>query len=84
MCQDYTNLNKACSNDSFQLPWIDELVNATTGHELLGFMDAYSCYNQILMDPADSEHTTFIIDKGMYYNNIKSFALKNAREHTND
>ncbi|KAI5348602.1 hypothetical protein L3X38_001489 [Prunus dulcis] len=54
MCQDCTNLNKACPNDSFPLPRIDQLVDATAGHELLSFMDAYSGYNQIFMHPPDS------------------------------
>ncbi|XP_022856262.1 uncharacterized protein LOC111377400 [Olea europaea var. sylvestris] len=31
--------------DSFPLPRIDQLVDSTAGHELLSFMDAYSCYN---------------------------------------
>ncbi len=44
---DFTNLNKACPKDSFPLPRIDQLVDTTTGHELLSFMDAYSGYNQI-------------------------------------
>ncbi|VVA37341.1 PREDICTED: Transposon, partial [Prunus dulcis] len=64
MCQDYTDLNKACPKDSFPLPRIDQLVDATAGHELLSFMDAYSGYNQIFMHPPDSEHTAFITDKG--------------------
>ncbi|CAL2231351.1 unnamed protein product [Prunus armeniaca] len=42
ICQDYIDLNKACSKDSFPLPRIDQLINATTGHDLLSFMDAYS------------------------------------------
>ena len=67
MCQDYTDLNKACPKDSFPLPRIDQLVDATAGHELLSFMDAYSGYNQIFMHPSDSEHTAFITDKGLYY-----------------
>ncbi|CAL9000507.1 unnamed protein product [Prunus brigantina] len=37
----------------FPLPRIDQLVDATAGHELLSFMDAYSGYNQIRMHPAD-------------------------------
>ena len=49
----YTDLNKACSKDSFPLPRIDQLVNATARHELLSFMDAYSGYNQIRMCPED-------------------------------
>ncbi|KAI5337159.1 hypothetical protein L3X38_016428 [Prunus dulcis] len=78
MCQDYTDLNKACPKDSFPLPRIDQLVDATAGHELLSFMDAYSDYNQIFMHPPDSEHTAFITDKGLYCYNVMPFGLKNA------
>ncbi|CAL9021070.1 unnamed protein product, partial [Prunus brigantina] len=53
-------------------------VDATAGHELLSFMDAYSGYNQIFMDPADRYHTTFITDKGLYCYNVMPFGLKNA------
>ncbi|KAI5328567.1 hypothetical protein L3X38_027964 [Prunus dulcis] len=74
MSQDYTDLNKACPKDSFPLPRIDQLVDATAGHELLSFMDAYSGYNQIFMHPPDSEHTAFITD--CY--NVMPFGLKNA------
>ena len=48
---DFTDLNKACPKDSFPLPHIDMLVDATTRNELLSFMDAFSWYNQILMHP---------------------------------
>ena len=44
-CVDFINLNKACPKDSFLLPRIDQLVDATSGHQLLSFMDAYSGYN---------------------------------------
>ncbi|CAL2224571.1 unnamed protein product [Prunus armeniaca] len=70
MCQDYTDLNKACPKDSFLLPRIDQLVDATAGHELLSFMDAYSGYNMIFMKPADNEHTAFITNRGLYYYNV--------------
>ena len=45
VCIDFTDLNKACPKDSFPLPHIDRLVDATAGHELLSFMDAFSGYN---------------------------------------
>lgn len=64
VCIDFTNLNKACPKDSFPLPHIDRLVEATAGHQLLSFMDAFSGYNQILMNPNDQEKTTFITDRG--------------------
>ena len=44
VCIDFTDLNKACPKDSFPLPHIDMLVNATVGHKLLSFMDAFSGY----------------------------------------
>ncbi|CAL8991188.1 unnamed protein product [Prunus brigantina] len=35
----------ACPKDSFPLPRIDQLVDATAGFALLSFLDAYSGYN---------------------------------------
>ena len=49
VCIDFTDLNKAFPKDSFPLPHIDQMVDATARYELLSFMDAYSGYNQILM-----------------------------------
>ena len=45
MCVEFTDLNKACLKDSYPLPHIDQLVNSTTGHRLLSFMDAFPGYN---------------------------------------
>ncbi|XP_059627371.1 uncharacterized protein LOC132270190 [Cornus florida] len=64
ICIDFTNLNKACSNDSFPLPKIDQMVDATTGYERLTFLNTYSAYNQIPMNPADKEKTSFVTERG--------------------
>ena len=45
LCIDFTDFNRACPKDGFQLPRIDLIVDATSGHELLSFMDAFSGYN---------------------------------------
>jgi hypothetical protein len=45
MCVDFTNLNKACPKDNYPFPWIDLLIDSTSRHELLSFMDAFSGYN---------------------------------------
>ena len=66
MCVDFTDLNRACLKDSFPLPTIDRLVDASGGHKVLSFMDTFSSYNQILMDLADHEKTAFITKKGLY------------------
>ena len=60
MCVDFIDLNKASPKDSYPLSRIDQLVDSTTGHKLLSFMDAFSRYNQIRMDKADQEKTSFV------------------------
>ena len=75
---DFTDLNKACSKDSFPLPRIDQLVDSTAGHKLLTFMDAFSGYNQIKMAEKDQEKTAFITSQGLYCYKVMPFRLKNA------
>ena len=53
MCVDFTNLNKACPKDSYPFPRVDILVDLTTRHRLLSFMDAFSGYNKIKLDEAN-------------------------------
>ena len=75
---DFTNVNRACPKDSFPLPRIDLVVDATVCHELLGFMDAFYGYNQISMDPDDQENTSFVTGQGTYCYRVMPFGLKNA------
>ena len=53
MCVDFTDLNRACPKDSYPLPRIDTLVDSIARHQLLSFMDAFSSYNQIILNEAD-------------------------------
>ena len=78
MCVDFTDLNKACPKDSFPLPRIDQLVDFTTGHKLLTFMDTFSGYNKIKMAEEDQEKTAFITSQWLYCYNVMPFGLKNA------
>lgn len=79
VCIDFTNLNKACLKDSFLFQKIDMLMDATAGHELLSFMDAYSGYNQILMYTTNQEKTSFVTKRGIYCYKVMSFRLRNAK-----
>ena len=76
MCIDLKKLNKACPKDGYPLSRIDQLVDATLGHELLTFMDAFSGYNQIRMAPEDEEKTAFITDRGLYCYRVMPLGLK--------
>ena len=60
------------------MPRINQLVDATTGHELLSFMDAYSGYNQIYMCPEDKDKIAFTTDCDLYCYKVMLFGLKNA------
>ena len=78
LCIDFTDINEAWPKDSFPLPRIDLIVDATAGHELLSFKDALSGYNQISMDPNDQEKTSFVTAQGTYCYRVMPFGLKNA------
>ena len=59
LCIYFTDINRVCLKDSFPLPRIYLIVDATAGHELLSFMDSFSGYNQICIDPINQEKTSF-------------------------
>ena len=60
MCVYYRDLNRSSPKDNFPLPYIDVLVDNTTQHKVFSFMDGFSGYNQIKMEPEDMEKTTFM------------------------
>ena len=78
MCTDYTNLNKACPKDPFPLPRIDQVMDSTAGCELLSFVDAYSGFHQIPLNPNDQIKTAFITPYGAYCYRVMTFGLRNA------
>ena len=49
MCVDFTNLNKACPQDPFPVPRIDQIVDSTAECDLLCFLDVFSGYHQVNM-----------------------------------
>ena len=78
LCINFTYINGACPKDSFLLPRIDLIVDTMAGYELLSFMDAFSGYNQISMDPSDQEKTSVVTGQGTYCYRVMPFGLKNA------
>ena len=78
VCVDFRDLSNACPKDDFPLPITEVMVDTTTSHEALSFMDGYSGYNQIRMNPKDEELTAFRTPKGIYCYKVMPFGLKNA------
>ena len=78
VCVDYTDFNDACPKASFPLLRIDQIVDASAGHGMLSFLDAFSGYHQIPMHPPYEEKTSFITPHGLYCYNVMPFGLKNV------
>ena len=78
MCVDFTTLNKACLQDPFPLPRIDQIVDSTAEWDLLCFLDAFSGYHQIKMAVQDVEKTTFLTLCGVYCYTCMPFGLRNV------
>jgi len=78
MCVDYTDLNMVCPKHPYPLPSIDRLIDNASGFKTLSFMDAYSGYNQIIMDPLDAPKTAFMTNNKNYHYEVMFFGLRNA------
>ena len=78
MCIDYCKLNKVTRKDHFPLPFIDQILDQLTGHSCYCFLDGYSGYNQILINPEDQEKTIFTCPYGTYAFRRTLFGLCNA------
>jgi hypothetical protein len=78
MCVDFMSLNKFCPQDPFPLPHIDQIMDSTTGCDLLCFLDAFSGYHQIKMAAEDVERTAFITPCGVYCYVCMPFGLRSA------
>uniref|UniRef100_A0A2N9I314 Reverse transcriptase domain-containing protein n=1 Tax=Fagus sylvatica TaxID=28930 RepID=A0A2N9I314_FAGSY len=78
VCVDFTNLNQACPKDPFLLPKINQLVDATAGHDQMSFLDTFQGYHQIALSTDDREKTAFITTLGIYCYRVIPFGLKNV------
>ncbi|KAL0411385.1 UNVERIFIED_CONTAM: hypothetical protein Slati_3728200 [Sesamum latifolium] len=78
MCIDFRDLNKACPKDFYPVPRIDQLVDSTSGCELLSMMDASQGYHQIMLAPEDRKKVSFITSEGTFCYVAMPFGLKNA------
>jgi hypothetical protein len=61
--------------DPFPLPRIDQIIDSTSGCDLLCFLDAYSGFHQISMSREDEEHTVFITVDDIYCYTFKPYLM---------
>ncbi|XP_071687825.1 uncharacterized protein [Rutidosis leptorrhynchoides] len=78
VCIDYRRLNDATRKDHFPLPFIDQMLERLAGKEFYCFLDGFSGYYQIPIDPKDQEKTTFTCPYGTFAYKHMPFGLCNA------
>jgi hypothetical protein len=78
MCVDYRKLNLATRKDHFPLPFMDHMLERLAGKSFYCFLDGYSGYNHIVINPEDQEKTTFTCPFGTYTYRRMPFGLCNA------
>nr|GFA22236.1 reverse transcriptase domain-containing protein [Tanacetum cinerariifolium] len=78
VCIDYRKLNKATRKDHFPLSFMDQMLERLAGNKFYCFLDGFSGYFQIPIDPRDQEKTTFTCPYGMFTYRCMPFGLCNA------
>ncbi|GJY54551.1 reverse transcriptase domain-containing protein [Tanacetum coccineum] len=78
VCIDYRKLNDATQKDHFLLPFMDQMLERLAENEYYCFLDGFSGYFQILIDPLDQEKTTFTCPYGTFAYRRMPFSLCNA------
>nr|GEW48316.1 reverse transcriptase domain-containing protein [Tanacetum cinerariifolium] len=78
VCIDYQNLNEATRKDHFSLPFMDQMLERLAGNKYYCFLDGFSGYFQIPIDPKDQEKTTFTCPYGTFAYRRIPFGLCNA------
>nr|GFC68329.1 reverse transcriptase domain-containing protein [Tanacetum cinerariifolium] len=78
VCIDYRKLNEATRKDHFPLPFMDQMLERLAGNEYYCFLDGFSGYFQIPIDPKNQEKTMFTCPYGTFAYKRMPFGLCNA------
>nr|GEW89841.1 reverse transcriptase domain-containing protein [Tanacetum cinerariifolium] len=78
VCIDYSRLNEATTKDHFPLSFMDQMLERLAGNKYFCFLDGFSGYFQIPIDPNDQEKTTFTCPFKTYAYRRMTFRLCNA------
>nr|GEW68591.1 reverse transcriptase domain-containing protein [Tanacetum cinerariifolium] len=77
VCINYRKLNEATHKDHFPLPFIDQMLERLARNEYYCFLDGFSGYFQIPIDPKDQEKITFTCPYGTFAYRRMPFGLYN-------
>nr|GEX56763.1 reverse transcriptase domain-containing protein [Tanacetum cinerariifolium] len=78
VCINYRKLNDVTRKDHFPLSFMDQMLERLAGNEFYCFLDGFSGYFQIHIDPQDQEKTTFTCPYKIFAYRRMPFGLCNA------
>ncbi|GKA13039.1 reverse transcriptase domain-containing protein [Tanacetum coccineum] len=78
VCQKERRDDRTTRKDHFPLPFMDQMLERLAGNEYYCFLDGFSGYFQIPIDPKDQEKTTFTCPYGTFAYRRMPFGLCNA------
>nr|GEV17289.1 reverse transcriptase domain-containing protein [Tanacetum cinerariifolium] len=78
VCINYRKLNEATCKDHFPLPFMDQMLERLARNDYYYFLDGFSGYFQIFIDPKDQENITFTCPYGIFDYRRVPFGLCNA------
>nr|GFB56855.1 reverse transcriptase domain-containing protein [Tanacetum cinerariifolium] len=73
VCIDYRKLNEATRKDHFPLPFMDQMLERLAGNEYYCFLDGFSGYFQIPIDPRTFQRCMLAIFHDMVEKTMKVF-----------
>ena len=78
VCVDLKKVNAATVRDHYPLPFTEHVLERVAGHEAYSFLDGFSGYNQVSIDPKDQHKTAFATTWGVLAYRKMPFGLTNA------
>ena len=75
---DLEKVNAAIVRDHYPLPFTKHMLERVTGHEAYSFLDGFSGYNQVSIDPKDQHKTASATTWDVFAYQKMPFGLTNA------
>ena len=78
MCIDFRKLNHETQKNHKPIPFMDKILERLSNNSYFCFLDGYSRYSQIAIQPEDQEKTTFTCPYSTYAYRLIPFGLCNV------
>ena len=79
VCIDLKKVNAATMRDHYPLPFIEHVLERVASHEAYNFLDGFSRYNQVSIDPKDQHKIAFATTWGHVFAYRKISMARNLK-----